>query len=134
MKLASVVGVGLFAVLALAGCFNSGSGFAGLDRAAKAGDALPTDLPDDAYDTLNPASSRLVGKHDGNTLYLAKAKEADRICLLVYPNNSRDWVIGCGGAPWFGVSGPSGNYAVRSDGAPAPDHTVEIATNVFAHE
>lgn len=136
MKLASVVGVGLFAMLALTGCINLGSGFSALDRAAEAGDALPTDLPGYAYDNVDPASGRLVAEHDGNTLYLAKAKEADRVCLLVY-SNSTDWVIGCGGAPAFGAGGPSGSYLVRADGpdgAPKPDGYVEIAKNVFARE
>jgi hypothetical protein len=77
-----------------------------------------------------------VGEHDGNTLYLAKAKEAGRVCLLVYPN-SMDWVIACSGVPQFGGGGPNGSYLFRSDGpdgAPAPDGYVEIATNVYARE
>lgn len=134
VKLAWVVGVGLLAVLALAGCsiVNPGSGFAVLDRDAERGDALPTALPDYANDNLRPTSSRFVGEHDGNALYLAKGKEDGRICLLIYPDNSSDWVIGCGGAPEFSVGGPTGDYIVRPDGAPAPDHFIEVTTNVFA--
>ena len=114
---------------------NPGSGFAALDRAAEASDALPTGLPAYAYDDIDQASSRLVGEHDGNSLYLVRAREADRVCLLVYPN-STEWVLGCGGAPEFGVSGPSGSYVIRADApaaAPTPEgHSHEIATNVFA--
>jgi len=134
MKLASVVGVGLFTVIALTGCMNPGSGLAVLDGEAEAGDALPDDLPDHADDNLEPTSSRFVGEHDGNALFLAKGKEANQICLLVYPNNSAEWVIGCGGSPEFGVEGPSGGYVVRPDGAPTPENYVEITTNVFAHD
>ena len=134
MKLASVVGVGLFTVVALTGCMNSGSGLAALDREAEPGDALPADLPDYADDNLEPMSSRFVGEHNGNALYLAKGKEVNHICLLVHPDNSAEWVIGCGGSPEFGVGGPSGGYVVRPDGALVPEDYVEIATNVFAHE
>jgi len=134
MKFALVVGIGLFTVVALAGCINPGSGFAALDREAEPGDALPADLPNYADDNLEPTSSRFVGEHDGNALYLAKGKDANGICLLVYPDTAADWVIGCGGSPEFGVGGPSGGYIVRPDGAPAPQDYVEIATNVFAHE
>jgi hypothetical protein len=46
MKFASVAGVGLLAMLALTGCINPVSGFSALDRAAEAGDAFPTELPE----------------------------------------------------------------------------------------
>lgn len=134
MKLVSVVGVGLFTMVALTGCMNSGSGWAVLDREAEQGDALPADLPGYADDNLEPMSSRFVGEHDGNKLYLAKGNEANQICLLVYPDTSAEWVIGCGRSPEFGVGGPSGGYVVRPDGAPIPEDYVEMATNVFAHE
>ncbi len=134
MKVVVLAGVAASAVLALTACTN-GSAFGALDRAAAGSDALPTDLPTYAYDDVDEASSRLVGEHDGNSLYLVRGKEADRVCLLVYPN-STEWVLGCGGAPEFGVSGPTGSYTVRADapaGAPAPEgHSKEIATNVFA--
>ena len=134
MKLVSVVVVGLFTALTLTGCTNPRSGMAALDREAESGDALPADLPDDADDNLEPASSRFVGEHDGNALYLAQGKERNQVCLLVYPDTLADWAIGCGGSPEFGVGGPGGDYVVRPDGAPVPEGYVEIASNVFAHE
>jgi len=134
-KLASLVGVGLLAALTLTGCINQGSGFAALDREAEPSDAMPAGLPDYADDDLDPMSSRFVGEHNGNALYLAKGKGGGgRICLLIYPDDSASWVIGCGGALEFRVGGPTGDYTVRPDGAPAPEHSIEVATNVFAPE
>ena len=88
------------------------------------------DLPDDADDTLGPSSSRFVGEHDGNMLFLAKGKEPGTVCLAIYPN-ATDWVIGCGGGSEFTVGGPSGGYTVRPDGAPGPELHREVASNVF---
>ncbi|RXZ51856.1 hypothetical protein [Agromyces binzhouensis] len=131
-KIASLAGTSLLVVLVLTGCIDSGSGFAVLERDAVVADALPADLPDYADDELEPLSSRFVGEHDGNMLFLAKGKEPGTVCLAVYPN-ATDWVIGCGGgSAEFGVGGPSGGYIVRPDGAPAPELHREVATNVFA--
>ncbi|UOE43467.1 hypothetical protein [Agromyces larvae] len=130
-KLPSTVGVALATVFALTGCVAPGSGYAVLERDAEPADTLPADLPAYALDDVEPASSRSVGEHDGNALYLANAKERERVCLLVYANAS-DWVIGCGGEPEFAVGGPNGNYVVRPDSAPEPDRMVEVAPNVFA--
>lgn len=131
-KIAFLAGTSLFAVLTLTGCIDSGSGFAVLGRDAVPADALPADLPDYADDGLEPSSSRFVGEHDGNMLFLATGKEAGTVCLAVYPN-ATDWVIGCGdGGSEFAVGGPSGGYTVRPDGAPAPELHREVATNVFA--
>jgi hypothetical protein len=130
LKVTSVVAVGLLAALALAGCVRAGSGFAVLDREGAPGDILPTDLPDYAYEGLDPASSRFVGEHDGDRLYLAKGDHST-ICLVVYPNNE-DWFIGCGGGDGSGtVSGPSRAYQIRPDAAPAPTGAEEITQNVF---
>lgn len=129
-KIASIAGTSLIAVFALTGCIDPGSGYAVLDRDAVATDALPADLPAYADDDLEPSSSRFVGEHDGNMLFLAKGKDPRSVCLVVYPNPT-DWVIGCGGGSEFGVSGPSGGYTVRPDGAPELELFNEVATNVF---
>lgn len=134
LKVASVAAVALSVVLGLTGCFGSGSGsglgFAVLDAAADPGDTLPTDLPDDAYDGLDPASSRFVAEHEGDRLFLAKGENAT-ICLVVYPDN-RDWVIGCSRGDGSGtVSSRSRSYGVRPDAAPAPEGAKEISPNVF---
>lgn len=129
-RVASAAAVGLSVVLGLTGCSGSGSGsgFAVLDAAAEPGDTLPTDLPDYADDRLDPASSRFVGEHDGDRLYLAKGENAT-ICLLVY-SNDRDWVIGCSRGDGT-VSSGSRAYAVRPDAAPAPEGATELSPNVF---
>ncbi|RXZ72456.1 hypothetical protein [Agromyces albus] len=130
LKLASVVAVVLLAGMGLAGCISPASGFAVLDRAAEAGDALPKDLPDYADDSLDPTTSRFVGEHDGDRLYLARGDNS-AICLVIYPNNE-EWVVGCGeGGGLTAVSGPSGTYEIRPDGAPAPTGAEEISPNVF---
>ncbi|MFC9560597.1 hypothetical protein [Agromyces sp. NPDC056965] len=137
MRLALVTVVGAFALVMLTACVGSGLGFAALDRAEAPGDALPTDLPDYAYDDIVRSSSRFLVEHDGNRLYLVKAEETDRVCLLIYPD-STDWVLGCGGAPEFGVGGTTGSYVVRADApasAPAPaGHSRKIAPNLFTDQ
>lgn len=129
-KIASLAGTSLIAVLTLTGCIDPGTGFAVLDREAVAADALPADLPDYADDNLEPSSSRFVGEHDGNMLFLAKGREPRTVCLAIYPN-ATDWVIGCGGGGEFAVGGPSGGYTVRPDSAPEPELHREVAPNVF---
>jgi hypothetical protein len=136
LNVASVVTVGLLAAIGLTGCINAGSGFANagsgfavLDRAARPDDTLPTDLRDYAYEGLDPASSRFVGEHDGDRLYLANGDHST-ICLVVYANG-KDWFIGCSDDGSGTVSGPSRAYQVRPDAAPAPTRTQAISQNVY---
>lgn len=129
-KVLSIAAGGLLIALGLTGCLSSGSGFAVLDAPAQPGDVLPTELPDYAYDGLDPASSRFVGEHDGDRLYLAKGANASA-CLIVYPNN-QEWVIGCGGGDGsVTVGNGTRKYEVQPDDAPAPNGAEEISPNVF---
>ena len=132
-KLAGTVALSMFLALALSGCIGVGSGFAVLDRDAEPEDVLPSGLPDFSDEDVEPSSSRFVGEHDGDQLYLAKSKDGG-ICLLVAPENPRDWVMGCGAGIAVDVGGPSGNYLVRPDAAPAPEDSVRISPNVYAAE
>lgn len=136
LKLAAAAGIGFLAALALAGCFSSGYSYAIFDRQAEPSDAFPSDLPDYAADDLDPASSRYVTEHEGNALYLVKSSgdAAGGVCLLVYPDNSPDWVVACGGTPDLGVGGPTGDYIVRPDAAPAPEKATQISTNIFVQQ
>ncbi len=123
--------IGLAMVLGVTGCVSVGSGYGALDREAEAGDALPADLPNYAYDDLVMDSARLVGEHDTNRLYLARGTRS-AICILVYPDNV-NWVVACGGdRGWLGVTGPSGNYLVVPEGAVPPGDATPVAPNVFA--
>jgi len=72
-----------------------------------------------------------VGEHDDTSLWLARAERPDTVCLIVYPND-REWVVGCGagGGP-IGVGGPSGDFVMTPDGAPAPDGSTKVTDNVY---
>ncbi|MDQ0574033.1 hypothetical protein QFZ29_000256 [Agromyces albus] len=51
---------------------------------------------------------------------------------MIYPNNE-DWVVGCGeDGGLTAVSGPTGTYEIRPDGAPAPIGAEEISPNVYS--
>jgi hypothetical protein len=115
--------------IGLSGCLDGGSGFAVLDRPAESADALPTDLPDYAFDNLDPESARFVADHDGVELYLTRGADSG-ICLLAYPN-AEDWVVGCSGGRWLKVGGRSTKYEVRADGAPAPEGATALSANVY---
>lgn len=122
--------IGLAAACGLTGCVDTGPAFSVLDREAQEVDALPTDLPDYADDNLDPASSRFVGEHDGDRLYLAKGEDSS-VCLVIFPDDG-EWVAGCSGdyAP-FTVGSQALGYEVRPDSAPVPTGAERISENVF---
>ncbi|MEL4317440.1 hypothetical protein WJX64_00330 [Leifsonia sp. YIM 134122] len=133
MGLLAASAASLFAVVTLSGCVDPGTSFAVFDREAVSTDAFPSDLPDYADDELVPASSRFVGEYDGDTLYLAQGKKGE-ICLLIDPEDSVDWSLGCGGGTSINAGGPRGEYFVRPDSGTPPEGSVRISDNVYAAE
>lgn len=114
----------------LAGCSSSGATYSALDRESEPADELPAVVAE-GNDDIAVDTARYVGEYDGTGLWIARAESPDTVCLILYPND-RDWVAGCGaeGGP-IGVGGPSGDFIVTPDGAPAPDDSDRVTDNVY---
>ena len=80
-------------VFTLMGC-SPAEGFSDLSSAPSAEDAIPSGLPDYAFDDLHIDSLRFVSVVDDTRLYLARGREYP-VCLLAYRTSS-DWQGGCG--------------------------------------
>ncbi|MCC2031442.1 hypothetical protein [Microbacterium allomyrinae] len=114
----------------MVGCSSTGVTYSALDREAEPADELPA-VVIDGNDEIAVETARYVGEHGGAGLWLARTEEPDTVCLIVYPGD-QDWVTGCGaeGGPFI-VGGPSGEYAVGPDGAPAPEGSSQLTENVY---
>lgn len=83
-------------------------------RAAIPTDALPTDLPDYAYENVIEESSRFVGEQDSVSFYVARGiaqgPGESPLCVLTYPTGGQeDWSVTCGGLP---IKATTGDIAI----------------------
>lgn len=132
-KIGTSIGLGITAICAavvLSGCGAPGASYTVLDEPASAKDALPTDLPDYAFDEVDPASARSVGVHDATSLWLLRGTDQS-ICLFAYAD-STTWFVACGGETGVTTSGEAGHFQVVPDGAPEPSNGTRVSDNVYA--
>lgn len=130
---ASAPAVVAIVALGFCSCAVSGPTYSVLAQDVQAEDALPEALPDYAGDEADLASARFVGEHDGSDLWLARAHDESRICLLAYADDDA-WVLGCSGAGEpLGIGGVAGTFKVVPDGEPGPDGAVQISENLYGY-
>ncbi|SIT72064.1 hypothetical protein SAMN05880545_0990 [Microbacterium sp. RU33B] len=126
--LARVVALGFgvaVVMMTIAGCSPSAANYADLDREPASGDALP-DVFEETASEIQDGSSRLIGEHGGDTIWIARGTAPDHVCLAVL-DASDEAAVACGSD-----SGPLqfGWYVVFSDGAPTPTGTMLLSENV----
>lgn len=115
--------------LALSGCAFAGDRYAALDREPDANDAVPTELPFDAWDTADPSTARFIADHEQTRLWLMRGTADADVCLLMYPDDG-EWAIGCGGGQ-LTTSFRGQSFTVVPDGATIPDTATVISDNVY---
>jgi hypothetical protein len=121
------------AALALAGCAAAGPTYSVLDREAEAADAVPGDLPAQAGDGADLDSARVVGEHEGSSLWLMRGDEPGTICLLSHRDDGA-WIVVCSDeGTGLQTEGETGHFAVVPDGAPGPEGTSQVSENVYAY-
>ena len=118
-------------VLPLTGCAPS-AGFSDLSQNSTTDVEFPP-LPEDALESADRSTARLVGTYGGAEIWLMK-NARDGACLLTYPNED-DWTSSCSDGPAeFGLTGPAGEFVVLPDGHPSPpsQELQQISLNVYA--
>lgn len=101
------------------------------DRAPQPADTLPSDLPDYAIADLKSDTSRLIGEHDGATIYLVEGASAQSpVCAVVW-GTPQTWIVGCGGLP-LGVGGQGiPDVKVAPMGEPLSETETRLDDNVI---
>ena len=117
----------LASVVVLSGCGSSGELFSDLGGDRQDRDELPA-LADHAYDNVDVSTSRFVGEHDGASVWLARALDGSRVCLIADAGDEA-WVVGCGVGK---VSGIAGSFEVQPDGMATPEGAERLSENVYA--
>ncbi|MFJ2544812.1 hypothetical protein [Microbacterium sp. NPDC087589] len=125
----------VFAVIAattMTGCSFSSSSLSVLETDRAAEDELPL-LEAHAYESVDTATSRFVGEHEGVLLWVAQGTESPA-CLVAVLNDGDagpDWILSCGGLP-IRMSGVGHTFELRPDGAPTTEDLTRVSENVFA--
>lgn len=119
------------AALLLAGCATGGPTYAALERDATTPDTMPPDVAAQVADSIDPASTRFLGEHEGTWFWLSRStEEQGGVCLLVYPDD-RSWVQGCSAGAELSVGGGgNGTFTLLPDGARVPDGHEQVAEHV----
>jgi len=137
--------VAAVALLGLTACVSQESTllsrFAMLREDATAGDRLPDEPYDGAYDMVDPDSARYGGEADGARLWIAVAKQPEGVCVVVVPDASSRAVLGCGGGVMTGegeevlkLSAPSSREVhLLTDGEPRVDTSAweQVSENLW---
>ncbi|MDO9398922.1 MAG: hypothetical protein Q7T71_20445 [Herbiconiux sp.] len=121
-------------VVALAGCVAPGPGdlesLSVYQRDQGSDDILPDTIDEGVALSVDPASTRLLGEHDGRTFFAASGvAEGASACLVIVGATSADSVAGCGSALPVQI-GPTGGdlYAL----APRmPDGWTELTDDLW---
>ncbi|WP_270366263.1 hypothetical protein [Microbacterium algeriense] len=127
-------GVALAAsAVALSGCTAFATSYDVLDREAEPADMVPDSVvAEDSGDVADLSSARLVGEHEGTSIWLLRGVEVGAVCVLAYPDNDL-WLMACGGEQGpVELSGPAGHFVTVPDDYPTPDGATRISANVYA--
>lgn len=121
----------LLAAVTLTGCSSSSSSLSVLDTDRVAEDELPT-LEAHAYQSVDTATSHLVGEYEGVSLWVAQGTESPACLAAVSEDGDSvpDWILSCGELP-IRMSGVGHTFELRPDGALAPGEMTRVSENVF---
>jgi hypothetical protein len=113
--------------LLLAGCAPS-TGFSDLEREPLQEDAVPTSLPDYAFDDIEAGTVRFVDVIGDHHLYLTKGTELP-VCLLAYADDA-DWFASCG-SNMLTISADNFEAMVVDDSMPTKGGWTRAGRNVL---
>ncbi|UYO96633.1 hypothetical protein OED01_13640 [Microbacterium sp. M28] len=116
-------------IVLFTGCGTTPDLYADLQGEQDSQDELPQ-LEDDAYESVDVASSRYIGEHDGTSIWLAQGLEESSLCLVA--DAGEQWVVGCSGGGPLNVGGVVGEFEVLPDGMPTPEGATKLSDNVYA--
>lgn len=101
------------------------------EREPQAADQLPVELPDYAREDLKNNTSRLIGEHEGATIYLAEgSRERSPVCVVVWAT-PQAWVVGCGGVPLSAGGLGVPHVTVAPVGEPLGTNQIRLDANVI---